>query len=357
MGVGRTTAEMLARTVADRVAEGERLMLARIARNLAKGIEGPHWAQQKLAELRAYQGETRALVAELRSDLQLNVRAAMADAYKLGGAAGVRDIKRLISQPETVVGTPTGIRAVEKVSLDVLGKLDATLPRILRVTNDAYKQAVAAGVDQVLLGTQTRIQATQSVLDNLAQRGITGFIDKSGRGWDLTNYAEMAVRTGTMNAAVAGHVDTMQANGLDLVIVSSDGSPCPACSDWEGQVLSSSGDDANYPALQDAIDDGLMHPNCRHTVSAYQPGITNLPEPLSDDDQAAQAQRYQDSQKLRGIERDIRQAKRMQAVALDDAAQQDAAAQVAALQAKARSFTANTGQTRQYAREQIGKAH
>ena len=225
MPVGRTTAELLARTVADQVAEGERLMLARIARNLAKGIEGPHWAQQKLAELRGFQAENRALVADLRTDLQSGVRTTMADAYKLGGAAAVRDVKRLISQPETAVGTPAGLRAVEKVSLDVLGKLDATMPRILRVTNDVYKQAVAAGVDQVLLGTQTRIQATQSVLDSLAQRGITGFVDKSGRGWDLTNYAEMAVRAGTMNAAVAGHVDTMQENGLDLVIVSSDGSP------------------------------------------------------------------------------------------------------------------------------------
>jgi hypothetical protein len=250
-----------------------------------------------------------------------------------------------------------GVAAVEKLTTELVTNLNTTSARILRVTMDAYRDAVAKGAEQVLLGTSTRLQGAQMVLDDLAEKGITGFIDSAGRGWSLESYAEMAVRAGTMQASVQGHMDTLQANGLDLVIVSADGSPCELCAPWEGEVLSISGETPGYPTVEDCEAAGWGHPNCRHTLSAYQEGVTRDYPEKSEEEQAEEAQRYADNQRLRYIERQIRQSKRMEAVAMTPEAQAKATARVKAYQAKARAHVSATDAVRQPAREQIGQAH
>ncbi|MEN6426112.1 MAG: phage minor capsid protein [Phycisphaerales bacterium] len=355
--VSRKTAESLARNTAELYVEAERIMLERIARNLAKGIDAPLWAERKLASLQAYEAQTRHLIRDLQMQARTGVETALTQAYDRGGLAAVADLKPILGKGNEPVQPLPGIKAVESIAAETMGKLDATGQRILVTTRALYRESVSAGTNQVLLGTQTRLQATQTVLDDFAKKGITGFIDAAGRAWNLTSYAEMAVRAGTMNAAVAGHMDTLVANDLDLVIVSADGSPCPDCQPWEGEVLSISGDSDEYPALEEAEAAGLLHPGCLHDYSAYQEGITQPYPEKSEADLEAEAQRYKDNQQQRLIERNIRESKRMEAVALDPAAAQKAADRVAYYQAQAREHVANTSAVRQYAREQVGKAH
>ena len=38
--------------------------------------------------------------------------------------------------------------------------------------------------------------------------------------------------------------------------------------EWQGKILSSSGNNSDYPSLQEAMDGGLFHPNCRHAINA-----------------------------------------------------------------------------------------
>jgi hypothetical protein len=97
-------------------------------------------------------------------------------------------------------------------------------------------------------------------------------------------------------------------------------------------------------------------PNCRHTLSAYQEGITRPYPEKSAEEEAEEAQRYIDNQTLRDIERQIRASKRMEAVALDPAAANKAAARVKYYQSKAREHVASTDAVRQYSREAVGKA-
>ena len=253
MPISRSTAEGLARAVADSYAEAERLMLVRIARNLKKGADSPDWATKKLAQMRAYKRQTEALIADLEKEAATGVETALTEAYKRGGLAALADIG---SDVEPLAG----LNAVETLTAEVMTNLTATSARILRVTQDAYRDAVAQGAKQVLLGTSTRLQGAQMVLDDLARKGITGFIDSAGRGFSLESYSEMAVRTGCMRASVQGHTDTLRDNGLDLVIVSATGSSCPLCVDWEGQVLSISGETPWYATVEDAESAGWGHP-------------------------------------------------------------------------------------------------
>lgn len=272
--VSPALAENLAAEVVGHYQEAERQLLERISRNLAKGIDAPHWAEQKYAQLFAYQKQTERLIADLRVKAASGVSTAITTAYERGGLSAVADMS---SMGVPVVEHLAGLRAVEAMAQETLGYVNATHPRILRSTMDAYRAAIEAGSKQafvgsmervaaseaartivaekgaqVLLGTQTRRQATQAALDAFAKKGITGFIDKSGRGWNLESYVETAMRTGCGNAAVQGHVDRLTENGLDLVIVSDAPRECPTCRPWEGKVLSIGGVLVEMPPDTDA---------------------------------------------------------------------------------------------------------
>ncbi|MEU1667401.1 phage minor capsid protein [Streptomyces sparsogenes] len=71
-----------------------------------------------------------------------------------------------------------------------------------------------------LLGTGNRRQATQDAMRRFADQGITSFRDRAGRRWQLTSYAEMAVRTSVGRAATEAHTRTLAEASVDLVIVS-----------------------------------------------------------------------------------------------------------------------------------------
>lgn len=344
-------AEDLAAHVVGLYEKAELEMMARTARALSKGLDDPLWVQKKMAELRAYKAGMQQLLTDLKKEVQQGVETSITKAYHRGGMTAALEIQDI--RKTTGFDPPGGMRAVEHLTQETLGNVLATHPRILRETEDFYRAAVSNSSAQVLLGTTTRRQATQQALNEFAKKGITGFVDKAGRNWNLGSYVEMAMRTGTGRAAVQGHVDRLQANGIDLVIVSDAPRECPLCRPWEGKILSLGGQDeevqtkaktktgmenkttqptrkrsGGYPTLDEARAAGLMHCNCRHTVSAYFPGITR---PMGE---TADPVGYQAGQKQRYYEREIRRSKRMEVVALDDAAKQKATRRKLAYQAK-----------------------
>ncbi|WP_394438329.1 phage minor capsid protein [Streptomyces sp. SGAir0957] len=90
--------------------------------------------------------------------------------------------------------------------------------------------------------------------------------------------------------------------------------------------------------------------SCRHNVSAYLPGLSRVPK-----EQASRGT-YEDTQKQRYLERQVRKWKRHAAVALDDDQRRAANAKVRAYQARIRELTADTGLPRKSRREQVATA-
>ena len=95
MPVSPALAENLAAKVVGHYQEAERQLLERISRNLANGIDGPHWAEQKYAQLLAYQQQTERLIVDLRKQSETGVRTAIVTAYERGGLSAVEDIARI----------------------------------------------------------------------------------------------------------------------------------------------------------------------------------------------------------------------------------------------------------------------
>ncbi|WP_127572764.1 phage minor capsid protein [Georgenia faecalis] len=358
--------ERLARRVSSLYATAELTLLRRIANALAQGIEAPEWASVKLAQLdllRARIGQELDAVTEQAVG---EVRAVIGQAFQAGQALAVADLDTIDLEQRL---PPARAAAVERLAAETLQVVRPVGPRLLRATQDIYQQVVAEASANVVLGAQTRREAAQHALDRLTRSGVRGFRDSAGRNWTAETYTEMAVRTGTGQAAIQGHVDQLQANGLDLIVVSDSPRECKVCRPWEGKVLSLSGGVVGTieresltdgrmvrvkvaGTLDEARSDGLFHPNCRHSTSAYLPGATRLPTKTADTDA-----RVAEEQRQRYLERQVRAWKTREATALDDTTARAARAKVRAYQARIRShLDATDGLTRKSAREQVGRA-
>lgn len=275
-------------------------MLEQVAKRLAAGIDSPGWAELKLADVARLRNEVNTLLAQLEGRAASAVTQALTEAY---GAGSRLELGGQFSR--------TSGRALQQLIAEAVQQVIETHSAILRTTLDDYRKIVTDATTRVSIGTQTRRQATQRGLDAFAQAGITGFRDSAGRRWEIESYAEMAVRTASGRAAVAGSLDRMSDRGLDLVIVSNAPEECKTCRPWEGKVLSISGEGVGrqdgftvVASVAQARSEGLLHANCRHNLSAYVPGLTKAPTHTADPEGDAERQRQ------RSLERRVRESKR-----------------------------------------------
>jgi len=372
MPVSPAMAEDLAAAVARLYEDAELAILEKLRTALLQGIDSPLWAEIKLRSI----GDLRAAVEEVTGALQQDadgaVGRALAEAYGRGRQAavaelGALDIGRELQARRVLPGAP----AVDRLAASYAQDTRPLYVRITRAVLDVYRSIVTRASSSVLLGGLTRRQASQRALDQFAQRGVTGFIDSSGRSWELASYAEMAVRSVTARAAIEGHIDALAEIRVGYVIVSDAPLECPLCRPWEGEVLTLGPTTGPHTvrlehelrppetvavhvagSLAEARGAGLFHPNCRHSLGAYLPGVTTRPP-----HHATPGTTYADTQRQRAIERHIRAWKRRAAVATDPQTRARANAYVRKWQAIAREHVAAHEHIRRKpAREQIGSA-
>lgn len=181
---------------------------------------------------------------------------------------------RMITQGGFEVKAGAGFGAIHQQAAQVLAEnafesLDNVAQVIGRQTNDIYRELTLENIRGTVIGYDTWQQAARNFREQLAERGVTGFKDRTGREWNMRSYAEMVARTTTMEAHNQGTVNRLAENGFDLVIVSSHGGACELCVPWEGKVLSITGKTPGYPTLAEAKAAGLFHPRCAHAMSLY----------------------------------------------------------------------------------------
>lgn len=304
----------LAKTIADLYGAAVDELLTIVARRLARGITDEGWAEAKLNELAQLRDEAQAIVERLEKEGPGAVVGAIGDAFEAGARAGAAEVG------SGFVGTNR--EALRQYVEATLGRITEANGRILRDVQDAYRAIVAeAGLPGIITGSATRQQAAQRALDRFADAGVSSFVDRAGRRWSIESYVEMATRTGSAQAQVAGTLDRYQADGRDLVIVSDAPQECGVCRPWEGKVLSITGASPQGTRLSDgavvagsiaqARNAGLLHANCRHSLGAYIVGLTPRFGHTADPegDRLRQQQRH--------LERGVRKWKRREAAALD----------------------------------------
>ncbi|MGW2209920.1 phage minor capsid protein [Streptomyces sp. NPDC001781] len=373
MPVSPWMAEDLSAGVRDLYADAEERLLGMIARRLADGIDAPRWMEAKLADVQALRRAAQAVVEELGKATSLEIHDAVAEAYNVGARAGLVELGVLDDATVARIAEQTpGTRRADRLAMEAVQVVTDSHRGILRGVEDTYRRVIAQAMATPLIGVETRRQATQTAVQRFADRGITSFMDRGGRAWSMPTYAEMAVRTAVGRAAVEAHADQLTAAGIDLVIVSNSPHECPTCRPWEGKVLALSGPNGKRTieaehatedgrmvrvevagTLDEARAAGLQHPNCKHTVSAYLPGLTQTPTNAARDPKG-----YEATQRQREIERHIRKYKLRAASAVDPAAKRAAEARVRGWQGAMRDhLKAHPELQRKRHREQPGASN
>ena len=116
-----------------------------------------------------------------------------------------------------------------------------------------------------VIGYRTTAQAAKRIREDLAAHGISGFIDKSGRAWDMGRYARVLAQESTNQSFRQGTINRLQEKGHDLVRISSHAGSCKLCQPYQGQTFSLTGQDKEFPPLSSAKN--LFHVGCLHVIS------------------------------------------------------------------------------------------
>jgi len=366
------TVDALANTLVALYAQAEQDLLTALARVARHGLNDTT-ATAQLAMLGQMRRTAQRLVTSLALRTGPLTSRVVEQAARDGDAAALRALRAAVAGHQGLArlylaDTGHRIASANMIAIDLASKLDATRAGIVRFADDAYRAAVADTSTRLILSREqlTPTTAQQRAWTELTRRGITGYTDTAGRSWNLSSYVEMATRTTVQRAYNAAHEARMTSVGIEFFTISHDGRPCPLCKPWEGAILSTgpTGLVSTSHALtgrptgvrvagtiEQARAAGLQHPNCKHILLPYFPGVTRTGG--TSGWSTADEQRYRATQQLRRMERELRAAKRQQAAALDDLARQRAARRIRAYQARIREHTGRHGLVRRRRREQL----
>lgn len=346
----RAFASEIVQRLAALYARAEATIVGGIAERLVRGIAGSDWAERRMVETGAVRRWASGVLDGLRPAADREARTAIGSALAHGADLGRQGtVRGQLYRPDPdrhLAPLNERLRGAERRAADAAAQ--------------AYRSAVLAGGLQ-LTGTGStelaRRRSVQRALNQAMAQGITGFTDRVGRSWSLAGYVEMAAQTAATEAVVSGQLGQMAADGQNLIIVSAGPQECERCRHWMGKVLTRDGSGSGGATLvlpstatpermvtvrvagsfAEARAAGLFHPRCRCRIGVYRVGLTGRPVTRPD----SEGQRARD--RLRALERRVRELRMREAAALDAAALDKARA---ARQEAQKRVAAHVAQTR-----------
>jgi hypothetical protein len=160
-------------------------------------------------------------------------------------------------------------QAVKVLAENAYGRFEIVDQVIGRRVNDVYRSIALENVTGQVVGYQTWQQTAKRIRADMAERGITGFVDAAGKRWNMESYAEMLARTVPRAAMIEGTKNRLLEHGHDLAeIIGGIGeNTCDHCREWNGRIVSLTGKTSGYPTLDEARDAGVFHPQCSHNIA------------------------------------------------------------------------------------------
>jgi hypothetical protein len=295
-------ADQLAAAVADIYTEAETALLRLVTDRLARNVDAPSWAVERLGDVQALQRTARAIVGRLERAATPAMRLAVLKAYAVGHAAAVADVadvwatgqrgaNKQVRRQARMAGMDDAERSlqVQALARALVEQAQHAHRAVLPAITSAYRQAIAGAAARQLAGGIPQRQAAQAAWQALTDKGITGFTDAAGRRWRLSTYVEMGVRTAAARAAAQAAIDAAEAAGRPLLVVDDRPGECVLCRPWEHKVLTIGGPvgpvletDPRTGRLvavdvagtvEQAMAAGLLHPNCRHALRPWGPAL------------------------------------------------------------------------------------
>lgn len=161
---------------------------------------------------------------------------------------------------------------------------------MLRKANDEYRKVIFNAQVYANTGAATYEKAVDMATKDFLSKGIDCVEYSNGAKHSISDYADMAIRTASKRAKLAGEGEKRAEWGISTVIMNKRGNPCPKCLPFCGKILiddvwsggSKEGVDPEtkkkYPTMSYAIECGLYHPRCKDSHTTYFPGISSEPD-------------------------------------------------------------------------------
>lgn len=299
--------------------------------HLSEGLDGTteEWQRRQLVELRRFRKENKKIIDKYMVEVNAGAKTMLKEEYKKAFAAHVKDISKRAHRGSRIEAKINNVAALDDlVGIDdarmvaimdaVTNDIDNKMYSLYRRDEDVYRQTIFKSTTLVNAGQYDLVSAINIAQAAYLSKGITSCIYKNGVEMPIRSYSEMALRTNAMRAASQARGMLMDYLDMQLVRISDHQSSCPLCGAWQGKIVvddvycaSAVSPDNTYPLLSQAINQGYKHPNCRHTEDAIDPDIDDYFEPRAYTD--ADQERYDNEQKQREIEREIRKLKRQNA--------------------------------------------
>ena len=256
---------------------------ARVLQEITNGIE-----RQQAESLLSQIGF---ILKELNADTESWCKDIIEKEFKAGQAAaiyGLSEAKTLSDAASLATFSMLAKDTVEALINDTYTDLLQATKNTERKVKQLVKQSVSDTMRQRAVEQLGRRSMRREITDRLANRGLSrtiredawvGIVDRAGRRWNLSTYADMVVRTKLQQAYVEGVRTECLVRGVDLAVVSSHRAK-DGCRRFEGMVVSMNGTTPGYPTYSELRQTGLIfHPNCKHTINPIR-DISMLPTRL-----------------------------------------------------------------------------
>ncbi len=323
--------------------EIELRLISSLKRNLKRhkaeeqryGFEWSAWQAEKLKNMESFRRENLDIMNEYVDVIDDQTRQLMTEQFQEGQQQAQRSAQELSDEPITPIPDKhffgVNEKKMAKLMEDVTTLEKTAETAALRMTDDIYRQTLNRVQLAMGTGSMTLNEAIDLATKDFLDKGINCIVYADGKRVNIADYVRMALRTTSTRAALQGAAKRFAELGYDTVLVSQYGGCSKTCEPWQGQVYI---DDvftvwegekdefqgkSNYCGewfwlLSYAVKNGLFHPNCRHTMTQYIHGRTQIPEQIP-------AEKIKEQRKLeqkqRAMERKIRKLKRFAAGTLD----------------------------------------
>lgn len=285
------------------------------------GMNWSAWQAEKLEGLRKFRQENADIMSQYVDQIDTETRKIMAEQFEEGMNGAV---SHGADQPQ-FFGVDTV--KVNKLIDDVSYLQKNVETAALRCTDDVYRRTVHRAQLAMSTGSMTLQQAIDMAVKDFLDKGINCIEYRDGRRVNIADYVRMALRTTATRAAIQGKSERFKALGYDTIQVSKYSMCSDTCLPWQGRVYINDvytmwdGEvrdhggimwgKSNYCGkwfmlLSAAIEKGLFHPNCRHTILLWRDGDP-LPESIDNEENE---RRYKLEQEQRWLENKVRKAKR-----------------------------------------------
>lgn len=289
-----------------------------------EGFQWTQWQAEQIQGLRAYRQNVTALVDYHFILAKDAIEKYLREAYR----NSVDDAAETARQLMTLAGRTAQISqqffGVNSRKLDVLineaiQNIDTKRYAAINRMNTGYTDMLRKADIFAQSGSYTIPQAVDLAAKDFMSAGLNCVEYRNGNRVNIASYVEMALRTSSSEVTRQANGDVRDELGEHLVVSNVIAMTCPICQRWQGKVMvddvySSGKPDGVHKLVSQSKADGFMHPNCRHQLFMYIPGVTkvaDLPDP------EMTRERYDAEQQQRYQERQIRKYKRLRDAAMD----------------------------------------